>query len=156
MKVDCPFCNSKVVDIAFAKESNFYAVYNHAPIVQGHCMIIPFEHHEDILSLNDEEYTSFFLFARKVTRFLNQIYTTHEFDWSIQQGKNAGQSVPHLHLHIIPRKAKDLPEGEEWYHKLNEDEFTTLDSNRFLKDEELNQISDSLRKQYNAQYLDKE
>lgn len=149
MDESCPFCNPDVVGMAFARQSGFYAVYNHAPIVPGHSLIIPLEHHVDIMGLDELTYLSMFSFAREVTRFLLGQFGTYEFDMSLQQGENAGQSVAHLHLHIIPRKKNDLPVGEEWYHKLNEDEFKTLDSNRFLSDDELKKISDSLRQEWN-------
>jgi bis(5'-adenosyl)-triphosphatase len=145
MNNDCPFCDPEVVNIAFAEESGFYAVYNHAPVVTGHSLVIPNKHVTDLLHLNSKEYADFFAFARKVVVFLNNYYNTSEFDMTIQQGENAGQSVAHLHLHILPRKANDLPEGEEWFHKLNEDEFTTLDSKTYLSNEELQSISRKLR-----------
>jgi bis(5'-adenosyl)-triphosphatase len=148
MEETCPFCNPDVVAIAFARESQYYAVYNHAPVVPGHSLIIPFEHHVNVMDLDDASYASMFTFAREVTRFLLDQFGTTEFDMSLQQGENAGQSVEHLHLHIIPRKKNDLPDGEEWYHKLNEDEFNTLDSNRFLSDEELKRISTTLREEW--------
>lgn len=152
MEGSCPFCNPDVINIAFARESGFYAVYNHAPIVPGHSLIIPFEHHVNLFDLDQSSYNQLFSFAREVTRFLLDQFGTDEFDMSLQQGENAGQSVAHLHLHIIPRKKNDLPEGEEWYHKLNEDEFKTLDSNRFLSDEELNKISNTLRQEWDKQH----
>ncbi len=145
MNNNCPFCDPEVVNIAFAEGLGFYAVYNHAPVVTGHCLVIPFKHTTDLLALDTREYTNFFAFAREVVVFLNSYYSTSEFDMSIQQGENAGQSVAHLHMHILPRKANDLPQGEEWFHKLNEDEFTSLDSTKFLSDEELKSISRKLR-----------
>jgi bis(5'-adenosyl)-triphosphatase len=144
-KDECPFCNPEVVSSAFAEESGFYAIYNHAPVVPGHSMIIPFRHVSDMFDLSDNEYTVLFLFARKVTSFLTKYFDTGEFDISLQQGSNAGQSVDHLHLHIIPRRANDLPFGEEWFHKLDEEKHNLLDSGKFLNNEELKQLSNSLR-----------
>lgn len=149
MQSNCPFCNPSIVEIAFANESGFYALYNHAPVVPGHSLIIPYKHVTSIFSLNDKEFNDLFLFCRKVISFLNIYYSTNEFDMSLQEGFNAGQSVEHLHIHIIPRRANDLPMGQEWFHKLNEEKIGSLDSKNFLSSEELNAISTKLREAWN-------
>ncbi|MFA6949103.1 MAG: HIT domain-containing protein [Lentimicrobiaceae bacterium] len=146
MENNCPFCNPEVVATSFADESGFFAIYNHAPVVPGHSMVIPFKHCQDLMELTDDEFDLLFRFVRKITCFLNQYFKTTQFDWSLQQGIAAGQSVSHMHVHIIPRKVHDLPEGQEWYFKLNEDEFRSLDSKSFLSTDELNEMSDRLRK----------
>lgn len=146
----CPFCNPEVVTSAFAQESGFFAIYNHAPVVPGHSMIVPFKHLSDMFELSDKEYIELFKFARKVTSFLIRYFDTKEFDISLQQGFNAGQSVDHLHLHIIPRKANDLPSGEEWFHKLDEEKHNLLDSGRFLNNEVLKSTSEKLKNAWNS------
>ncbi len=142
---NCPFCRQDVVNTAFASESGFIAIYNHAPIVPGHSMIIPLKHVGDVMELSEEEYTNMFLFARKVMKFLNSYFKTTEFDMSLQQGHNAGQSVEHVHLHLIPRHPFDLKPGEEWYHKLMEKEYRSLDSDHILSNTALKNISEKLK-----------
>ena len=68
------------------------------------------------------------IFARKITAVLKTVFKCDGFDWTIQDGVSAGQTVPHLHLHIIPRKPFDLPESNEWYSKIPENESKLLDS----------------------------
>lgn len=154
MQKECPFCNLHVVKASFAQTEGFYAIYNHAPVVPGHCMIIPFKHVTNLFELTDSEYITLFNFARDVTSFIIGFYGTDEFDMSLQQGFNAGQSIDHLHLHIIPRKANDLAEGEEWFDKLNENKTALLDSGRFLSEKEFLTTSSILRKAWNNR-LDK-
>jgi len=152
MLTDCPFCNRNVTSGAFAEENSFIALYNHAPVVPGHSIIIPVRHVTNMFDLSDKEYIGLFLFARKVTAFLNKYFLTDEFDLSLQQGLNAGQSVEHLHLHIIPRHANDLPDGEEWFHKLNKVKPNLLDSGRFLDNEEMTHMSGLLREEWKKFY----
>ncbi len=118
MNQECPFCNEEVTNEAFAEGNDCIAIYNHAPIVEGHSLVIPKKHITNLLSMSDEEYSNIFHFTRKVTAFLTDHYNTPEFDLTIQQGQNAGQSIEHLHLHIIPRRYNDLPQGVEWYDKM--------------------------------------
>lgn len=145
---ECPFCNSNVTNLAFAERDNFLAIYNHAPIVPGHSLIIPSSHIVDLFELSIEDYNNLFLFARDVISFLCSFFETKEFDLSLQQGVNAGQSVAHLHLHLIPRKEKDINDGAEWYQKLNEEKYKTLDSKLILPDKELQEISLKLRQSW--------
>ena len=67
------------------------------------------------------------LFARRVTRVLARAFAADGFDWSIQDGVSAGQTVPHLHLHVIPRHAGDLPNPGAWYPALMASESAQLD-----------------------------
>lgn len=155
MKNECPFCNSNVTSGAFAEEDNFIALYNHAPVVPGHSLIIPVRHVTNMFDLSDNEYINLFLFARKIVDFLNKYFITDEFDLSLQQGINAGQSVEHLHLHIIPRHANDIPDSEEWFHKLNKVKPNLLDSGRFLDNEEMIHMSELLREEWIKHYSSK-
>lgn len=154
MEQECPFCNPIVKSACFAEDLEYYALYNHAPVVPGHSLIIPSKHLTSIFELTDEEYSRLFLFARKITDFLTSCYNTKEFDISLQQGFNAGQSVEHLHLHLIPRKENDLPNGVEWFDKLNENKAGLLDSGRILNDQEFERISIQLRERWKL-FLDK-
>jgi diadenosine tetraphosphate (Ap4A) HIT family hydrolase len=117
-KKHCPFCSLDVQQSAFANKSGFMAVPNHSPILPGHALIIPEQHIERLYELTDEQIGRFFTFARVVTGFITQLYDADAYDWSLQEGEAAGQSVSHLHLHIIPRHTNDLKPDEDWYVKL--------------------------------------
>ena len=59
---------------------------------------------------------------------LKTVFRCEAFDWSIQDGIAAGQTVPHVHMHIVPRKPLDMPEGNEWYRKITSNEQQMADS----------------------------
>ena len=48
-------------------------------------------------------------------------FNTTALNFGLQDGRDAGQSVPHVHLHILPRKKGDFERNDEIYEKLNED-----------------------------------
>ncbi|MBW6492111.1 MAG: HIT domain-containing protein [Lentimicrobium sp.] len=127
METKCPFCTEHIKESAFAGENNFLAIYNHSPILPGHSLVIPARHVNSLFDLTEDEISAFFGFARKITSFLKNMYGTDAYDWSLQEGESAGQSLEHLHLHIIPRKPGDLPEGEDWYIKLEEQKKHKID-----------------------------
>ncbi len=124
----CLFCQKEIIEKSFYTRSNFTAIYNIAPILPGHSLIIPLKHHESLEELSDHELGEMMIFARKVTSVLKTFFCCDGFDWTIQDGGSAGQTVPHLHLHIIPRKPLDMPESNEWYSKIHENEKNMLDS----------------------------
>lgn len=103
--------------------------------------------------MSEEEISAFFSFARMVTAFLCGVYGADAYDWSLQEGKEAGQSVDHLHLHIIPRKPDDLKENETWYTKLKQQQFGSPDNEgrSELTESEFNTISESLKTRWETQ-----
>jgi bis(5'-adenosyl)-triphosphatase len=125
---NCAFCKDSIAEMSFYSTSKFSALYNIAPILPGHSLIIPNIHYESLFLLSDDELCEMMIFARKVTAFLKTVFDSDGFDWTIQDGVAAGQTIPHLHLHIIPRRPLDLNAGNEWYSKIPQSEQLILDS----------------------------
>jgi bis(5'-adenosyl)-triphosphatase len=115
----CPFCSVDNQGIAFASSLSFLAIYNIAPILPGHSLIVPRIHVKSLRSLNDELISELFLFARRVTDTLLTYYNADAFDWSLQDNDAAGQTVQHLHLHILVRHPLDLADPGDWYPMLD-------------------------------------
>lgn len=146
MNMNCPFCYDGRNPAAFASESGFSALYNLSPILTGHSLVFPERHVRSLFELDEDDLAHFFSFARKVTGFLCGVYKCGAFDWSLQEGTEAGQSVQHLHLHIIPRKPGDLNEGEEWYGLLQHSLDPENKERYTLSDTEYHQITSWLKK----------
>ena len=146
----CPFCSPKTQQDAFASSGNVLAIYNKAPILPGHTLIIPIEHAESLRSLPDDLITEFFLFAREVTETLLSYYHANAFDWSIQDNEAAGQTIPHLHLHIVVRHPADLPNPGDWYPLLDAREKSGSEVRPRLRASEYTKITEQLRSAYNS------
>jgi len=140
---NCLFCRKEIIAKSFCTTTRFSAFYNIAPILPGHSLIIPNAHYESLFELSDAELSEMMVFARKITSVLKTFFNCDGFDWTIQDGVSAGQTVSHLHLHIIPRKPHDMPESNEWYSKIPQNDVELLDSNHRerLSDEEYNAIT---------------
>lgn len=143
----CPFCNSSVDDTIFANSEHFLAIYNHAPILPGHTLVIPREHICSILELSDPELSEMMVFTKDVTNLLLTAFKVDAFNWSVQEKEAAGQSVAHLHLHIVPRYPGDLPEPGDWYPKIKNNYKELLDSEnrKKLTHDEMQRIVTRLR-----------
>jgi bis(5'-adenosyl)-triphosphatase len=144
----CPFCSPDNQRNAFAFSASFLALYNVSPILPGHSLIIPRMHVKSMRSLSDELTSELFLFARKVTEVLLTFYGTDAFDWSLQDNDAAGQTVPHLHLHIIVRHPSDLPNPGDWYPLLDEQGKKGNDGRFRLNNDEYSRITGALKAAY--------
>ncbi|HEY4690593.1 MAG TPA: HIT family protein [Anaerolineae bacterium] len=137
---DCPFCNATVSDVTFMESPRFRAIVNIAPILPGHSLIVPKRHIESLLALSDEEVAEMVNLSRKAVTLLMRVHGATGFDWTIQESAAAGQSVPHLHLHLIPRQDGDLPDPGDWYTRLID-----FRGRPRLAREEMKQLAERLR-----------
>jgi bis(5'-adenosyl)-triphosphatase len=136
--MECPFCRDGIENISFLESEYFRAVYNIAPILRGHSLVISKRHIESVLDFTKEEQAEYLSFSSEVTKLLLKTFKGKGFDWSVQEGKIAGQSIPHFHMHIVIRKPGDLQPEEDWYGKIVKNEEILLDSSsrKRLSDEE--------------------
>jgi bis(5'-adenosyl)-triphosphatase len=125
---NCPFCNKEILNSVFAKSINFYAIYNIAPVFPGHSLIIPKEHIVSILNFSEDQLKEMTVFSGYVTRLLLKVFNTEGFNWSVQDNETAGQSIPHVHFHIVPRTEGDIEIPGNWYPMLQKNETEILDS----------------------------
>ena len=144
----CPFCNPSVLDYAFLESDNFLAVYNIAPVLPGHSLIITRAHITSLMELSDSELYEFVSFSRKAIRVLARVFQTEAFNWILQEKEEAGQTIAHMHIHIIPRKPQDLPEPGDWYPRLMNHVDQIIDSQKRprLKHTEIKTIVEKLKK----------
>ncbi len=112
---ECPFDYPRIRTTEYAGNDDFAAIYNIAPVLPGHSLIVPRRHVARLGFLSEDEMCRFFTFARKITEFLVVQFEADGFDWTIQDGLSAGQTVGHVHLHVIPRWPDDLPSPGDWY-----------------------------------------
>jgi bis(5'-adenosyl)-triphosphatase len=104
----------------FARSPFSAAFVNLRPIVPGHVLIMPQRITPHLADLTTEEYTDLWLLVRKVQAMLQQHYEATAFNVAVQDGKDAGQSVPHVHVHILPRKGGDFERNDDIYEALEE------------------------------------
>jgi bis(5'-adenosyl)-triphosphatase len=149
MMEQCPFCATEIQNSVFARSENFYAIYNIAPVFPGHSLIIPKGHIISILSLSESQMAEMMLFSAKVTRLLLRVFKTDGFNWSVQDNETAGQTIAHVHFHIVPRKEGDLTVPGDWYPMIQNNAGEILDSiyRDKLDNMQMNKIVNHLRKE---------
>ncbi|RAK99232.1 HIT family protein [Aspergillus ibericus CBS 121593] len=85
-----------------------YALVNLKPILPGHVLISPRRVVPRVTDLTPTETSDLFLTVRRVARMIERVYGASSLNIAIQDGVDAGQSVPHVHAHVIPRRRGDL------------------------------------------------
>ncbi len=113
---DCPFCN---LDNSRIIQSNTHAIaiYDGYPISPGHCLVIPKQHIDSFFEATREEQTAILDLLAEMREILKKDYNPDGFNIGINDGSAAGQTVMHLHIHLIPRYAGDMPDprgGVRW------------------------------------------
>ncbi|XP_023638496.1 bifunctional bis(5'-adenosyl)-triphosphatase/adenylylsulfatase FHIT isoform X2 [Capsella rubella] len=92
-----------------------YAMVNLRPLLPGR--LVP-----RFTDLTADETSDLWLTAQKVGSKLETFHNASSLTLAIQDGPQAGQSVPHVHIHIMPRKGGDFEKNDEIYDALDEKE----------------------------------
>ncbi|KAL9603448.1 MAG: hypothetical protein Q9219_001135 [cf. Caloplaca sp. 3 TL-2023] len=105
------FGNFLVTSQVFHLTAHSFALVNIKPLLPGHVLVSPRRPAKRLSDLNNAEVADLFLTVQQVGRMVERFYGGSSLNIAIQDGPAAGQSVPHLHTHIIPRRSADL-EGQ--------------------------------------------
>ena len=107
---ECVFCRIIRGEIPSRKvfeDEWTFAFMDAAADVDGHMLVIPKAHRKNILDCDDEILCHLMKTVRKIARHLVTNCGYHGVNLLNASDESAGQSVPHFHIHIIPRKAND-------------------------------------------------
>ena len=84
------------------------ALVNLKPLLPGHVLVCPRRVTSRLSDLTIEEVSDLFLTVQRVSQVVERVYGASGLNIAIQDGRDAGQSVPHVHTHIVPRRKADL------------------------------------------------
>ena len=103
---ECIFCNieEKVQkDRIIYQDATWVAVLDGYPVTKGHTLIIPKRHVKTYFDLNYVELASLGVTIGIVKMKLDKMYNPNGYNIGANCGEAAGQSIPHCHIHVIPR-----------------------------------------------------
>ncbi|MCE5335539.1 MAG: HIT family protein [Desulfobacteraceae bacterium] len=105
MSVGCPFCNPS--DIVLENERAL-AVYDRFPVSPGHLLIIPRRHFPDFFQSEPDEIAALIHLLQKGRDLLDSLHHPDGYNVGVNIGRPSGQTIMHVHVHLIPRYAGDM------------------------------------------------
>jgi histidine triad (HIT) family protein len=108
----CQIASDEVPAPVVFRDERFVAFLDHRPLFPGHCLLIPREHYETLPDLPVEDTGPLFEVARRLCQAVEQATGAHGSFLAVNN--RVSQSVPHLHVHIVPRRQKDGLRGFFW------------------------------------------
>ncbi|MCX6818363.1 MAG: HIT family protein [Candidatus Aenigmarchaeota archaeon] len=105
---NCIFCNPKFSSKRIAENGYFFALFDNHPVSRGHALIISRRHIDSFFGLTKEEMPYLFDLLKKAKKEIDEKFHPDGYNVGINVGKAAGQTVFHLHVHIIPRYKGDV------------------------------------------------
>ena len=103
---DCIFCkiaSGAIPSATVYEDEDFRAILDIAPAHKGHVIILPKEHADNIFSLSEETASKLLPVAKKVAKAVKEVTGCDGINLLQNNGTAAGQSVFHLHVHVVPR-----------------------------------------------------
>lgn len=113
MNENCPFCIVEQEREIIASTSLSLAFFDGFPVSPGHALIIPRRHVASFFDLTEEERQDLLSLLDRVKGIVEEKYHPDGYNIGVNVGAAAGQSVSHVHMHLIPRYVGDVqnPKG---------------------------------------------
>jgi diadenosine tetraphosphate (Ap4A) HIT family hydrolase len=114
---NCSFCERIRSDELIAHTGRAVAFRDSYPVSEGHTLVVPAEHEPDFFALPAETQAAAWELVAQVREQLAAEFASDGFNVGLNDGKAAGQTVGHAHIHVIPRYAGDIPDprgGVRW------------------------------------------
>ena len=130
----CTFCQiarKEIASDAVFEDDTCIGFLDHRPLFRGHCLLIPKDHHETLLDLPAELLSPFFAAVVLVTRAVEQAVAAEGSFVAINN--RISQSVPHLHVHIVPRRQGDGLKGFFWPRRRYQDASELQDTLQVIR-----------------------
>jgi histidine triad (HIT) family protein len=114
MMEDCLFCKiiaGKIPSEKVYEDDAVFAFLDVFPTSEGHTLVAPKKHFNRFTDMDAESVASLFEAARKITAAIEKAFSAEGSNIGINDGEVAGQEIPHVHVHVIPRRKGDGGRG---------------------------------------------
>jgi len=110
LELTCPFCDiKKDGSRVLSEDSSFFVMRDGYPVTEGHTLIIPNKHIPDAFDLDGYELMELHkILAEQRLSLVKEDNTITGFNVGFNSGVDAGQTVDHAHIHLIPRRKGDV------------------------------------------------
>ncbi len=102
---DCIFCkivNGDIPSYKIYEDDRVFAFLDIKPLSKGHTLVLPKEHFENVFDIPKDLYAYMFEVAKNISANIKEKYKPEGIFINQNNGEMAGQSVPHIHIHVKP------------------------------------------------------
>jgi histidine triad (HIT) family protein len=110
--VFCEIIDGRRPAFVIERDEHALVFLDHSPLFPGHCLVVPIEHHATLTDLPAASIAPFFERVQHVTRAVTSAMSAA--GTFVAVNNTVSQSVPHLHVHVVPRNRKDGLKGFFW------------------------------------------
>lgn len=110
----CLFCELATDNESIIVENEYFSSrYDSYPVSKGHALIVSKRHVLSFFDLSDEEVKGFYALIKTTREAILKMFQPSGFNIGVNDGEVAGQTIPHLHIHLFPRYKGDVenPQG---------------------------------------------
>ena len=105
--LSCPFCHVRKEDVVLRNDLCF-ALWDRHPASKGHVLIIPFRHLPSYFDTTHNEKLALIGMIEKCRMLTEKQFQPDGYNIGVNIGESAGQTIMHLHIHMIPRYLGDI------------------------------------------------
>ena len=141
--INCIFCKivSGKLKARIINENDYALAFLDAfPLTSGHTLVVPKAHYSKVQDMDKEYSSAVFSITCRIAAILESTVRVSASTIAVHNGRDAGQEVPHVHIHIVPRSAND---GAGPIHSM-------FNSRPKLNEEEMDKLADKMRKTFSS------
>ncbi|WP_247869714.1 HIT family protein [Herbaspirillum sp. ST 5-3] len=102
----CPFC--AISDAVFLLNQHVHARWDLHPVTPAHALLVPNRHVASFFDTTDDERAALLQLLKEAKALLDDRHAPAGYNIGINIGEAAGQTIPHAHVHLIPRYHGDV------------------------------------------------
>ncbi|XP_048879025.1 bis(5'-adenosyl)-triphosphatase isoform X1 [Brienomyrus brachyistius] len=133
----------------FLRTELCFALVNRKPVLPGHVLVCPVRVVERFRDLRPEEVADLFKTVQRVADVVERHFQATSLTIAIQDGPEAGQTVKHVHVHVLPRRAGDFQRNDSIYDELQKHDREDQETpDKWRTEEEMETEASHLRKHF--------
>ncbi|XP_072177199.1 bis(5'-adenosyl)-triphosphatase-like [Diadema setosum] len=141
--------------VVFFRSRLSFAFVNRKPVVPGHVLVSPLRPVERFHDMTCDEVADLFQSTQTVSKVIESAFKASSMSIAMQDGPDAGQTVWHVHVHILPRKPGDFQKNDDIYDEVEHHDHVNFDSSEshsWRLEDELVKEASMLRKLFPAHH----
>lgn len=111
MCIFCKIISGEIPSYKVYEDDNTLAFLDIKPVSSGHTLVIPKKHYANLEEIGEDDLIAFIIAVKKVGAILKNKFGAAGYNLTENNDPVAGQEIPHLHFHLIPRQ-----EGDKFEH----------------------------------------